>query len=370
MKKLGFGCMRLPVIDGKSGNVDKKAFCEMIDAFLEKGFSYFDTAWFYHESKSEIAVGECLVDRYPRDSFRLADKMPVKLIKEQKELDEYFFAQLEKCHVEYFDYYLLHDLGREVYDKVTRIDAFGYILQKKNEGKIKNIGFSFHDTADVLDKILTDHPEVDFVQLQINYLDWKNSAIQSEKCYNVACKHNKKVIVMEPVKGGTLANLPQNAEKILKKYSPDNSVASWAIRYCASLENVFMVLSGMSDMHQLEDNISYMENFVSLNEKEYELIENITDIINSNIAIPCTGCAYCINGCPSNINIPALFSLYNAEMQEDKTKPFTVQQVQYSRLTSDCGKASDCIGCGACEAMCPQHIEIRSELEKITQLFE
>ncbi len=370
MKKLGFGCMRLPIVDGKSGQVDKKAFCEMIDRFMDKGFCYFDTAWFYHESKSEIAVGECLVERYPRDRFVLADKMPVKLIKKQQELEGFFSAQLEKCRVEYFDYYLLHDLGREVYRKVNDIDAFGFIADKKEKGMIKNIGFSFHDTADVLDKILTDHPEVDFVQLQINYLDWENSAIQSKKCYKVACAHNKKVIVMEPVKGGTLARLPEEAEKMLLAHSPDMSCASWAIRYCASLDNVFMVLSGMSNMEQLLDNMSYMDSFSPMTEKEYEIIGNVTGIINSNIAVPCTGCAYCVDGCPAKINIPALFSLYNAEMQEDRTKPFTVQQVQYSRLTSGCGKASDCIDCGACEAMCPQHLEIRENLKKIAEIFD
>lgn len=247
---------------------------------------------------------------------------------------------------------------------------FAFLSEKKKAGLVKHIGFSFHDTADVLDGILTEHPEVDFVQIQLNYLDWENDTIQSRKCYETAKRHGKPVIVMEPVKGGTLADLPQEAENLLRIYRPDLSVASWAIRFAASHENVMLVLSGMSDLEQVKDNVSYMENFAPFAEEEYALVQKAADMINGSIAIPCTGCAFCINKCPKNIDIPKYFALYNADMRELETKAWTAQTMLYSHFSEQFGKASDCIGCGQCETICPQHIHIREWLKKVAARFE
>ena len=241
-RKLGFGLMRLPVINGEFSKVDTGAVSEMVDLFLSRGFTYFDTAWFYHDGASEAAVRECLVNRHPRATFLLADKMPLILVREEAELEKYFSAQLERRGVEYFDYYLIHDMGENRRKAAKETHVFEFLARKKREGFIRNIGFSFHDTADVLDSILTEHPEVDFVQIQLNYLDWTNDTIQSGKCYETAKKHNKPVIVMEPVKGGTLTRIPDAAEKLLTEHSPGMSPASWAIRFAASHDNVMLVL--------------------------------------------------------------------------------------------------------------------------------
>ena len=248
--------------------------------------------------------------------------------------------------------------------------VFEFLTGKKKAGLVKHIDFSFHDTADVLDEILTEHPEVDFVQIQLNYLDWENDTIQSHKCYETAKKHGKPVIVMEPAKGGTLANIPQEAENLFRAYRPDLSIASWAIRFAASHENVMLVLSGMSNLEQVRDNLSYMENFTPFTEEEYALVQKAADIINGSIAIPCTGCAYCINKCPENIAIPKYFALYNADMRELETKAWTAQTMLYSHFSEQFGKAGSCIACGQCEKICPQHLPIREWLKQVAARFE
>ena len=256
MKKLGFGCMRLPITDQNNQiSVDFQQFCDMVDSFIEQGFTYFDTAYMYHDFKSEEFVREALVKRHSRDSFTLATKMPTMFLKKEEDLERIFNEQLEKCGVEYFDYYLLHNLNAINYPIAEKFDAFDFIMKKKAEGKIKHIGFSYHDNAELLEEILTKHPEVDFVQLQINYLDWNSEGIQSGKCYNVATKHNKPVVVMEPIKGGTLINIPDEAKTLLTETDPNLSIASWAVRFAASLDNVMVVLSGMSNFEQLKDKL-------------------------------------------------------------------------------------------------------------------
>ena len=256
------------------------------------------------------------------------------------------------------------------YDVYKELDCFTWLKEKKAAGEVKHIGFSYHDSADFLDKVLTEHPEMEFVQLQINYLDWDSNAVQSAKCYEVAKKHGKPVIVMEPVKGGTLAEVPENVEKLFKDYDAELSVPSWAIRFAASLDNVMMVLSGMSTMEQVQDNTSYMENFVPLTEEEKELVHKAGEMINKNVVIPCTGCSYCTEGCPQHIAIPKYFSLYNAEMQEIKGKLWTPQGEYYDNLTKNFGKASECIGCGQCENVCPQHLPIIENLKEVADYFE
>lgn len=369
MKKLGFGLMRLPLLNEEDKkSIDKEQACQMTDLFLERGFTYFDTAYMYHEYESERAVKDFLVTRKDRGSYTLASKLPVMQLKEKEDMERIFNEQREKCGVEYFDYYLLHALDAEHYKTVKRLGCFEFAMQKKAEGKVKHVGFSFHDSADVLDEILTDHPEAEFVQLQLNYLDWEDAKVQSRKCYETAVKHGKKVVVMEPVKGGTLANLPAKAKEVLHGLHPDWSDASWAIRFVASLENVMVVLSGMSNLQQMEDNSGYMEQFEPLMEQEKKvLLGQVVDIIHEAAKIPCTACRYCVEGCPMSIAIPEYFALYNAEITEKGTPE---HKEQFEALAKEHGKPGDCVACGQCEGACPQHLPAIEWLKKVAEVFE
>lgn len=371
-KKLGFGLMRLPQADPNEwGTIDFETTNKMVDAFLAQGFTYFDTAWMYCGFNSESAVKTCLTSRYPRERFTLATKLHGGFFDTPEGMDDIFRQQLEKTGAGYFDYYLLHDIGEDHYKKYTELGSFEWLIDKKKSGLVKHIGFSYHDRAQLLDRVLTEHPEMEFVQLQINYLDWESEAIQSRLCYEVCMKHDKPVVVMEPVRGGTLSNnVPSAVEELFHSYNPDASLASWAIRFAASHPGVKMVLSGMGNMEMMMDNTSYMKEFIPLNEEELKLVFEAAELINANLAIPCTGCAYCVDGCPMNIPIPKYFSLFNAEKQEYANKGFTPQGGYYNRLGHNFGKASACVECGQCEEVCPQHLPIRDHLKEVAALFE
>ena len=370
-KKLGFGLMRLPLTDPNDGaSVDVELLKTMVDAFLEKGFTYFDTAWMYCGFQSECAIREALVKRHPRDSYTLADKLHAGFLKTKEDRERIFQEQLRKTGVDYFDYYLLHDVGTDHYKTYQELDCFRWLEEKKAQGLARHIGFSYHDNAELLDRVLIEHPEVEFVQLQLNYLDWDSEGVQSRKCYETAVKHGKPVIVMEPVKGGTLAHVPESVEKMFRDSRPEMSIPSWAIRFAASLEHVMVVLSGMSNMEQLLDNTDYMADFQPLSAQEQALVKKAVDAINSTIAIPCTGCSYCTEGCPQRIAIPKYFSLYNADLQEIKEKSWRPQGEYYTRLTMNFGKASDCLECGQCEQVCPQHLPIIRHLKDVAARFE
>ncbi len=366
-RKLGFGCMRLPVISGDSDQIDEAAFCRMTDTFLEQGFRYFDTAYPYHNGKSEEAVRRCLVERYARDRFLLADKMPVWLTKEYGDYQKIFDEQLARCGVSWFDFYLLHALGKERAAETEKSGGFDFVKKMKEEGKIRHIGFSFHDTADVLDEILQRHPEMEFVQLQINYYDWESAGVQSRRCYETAVKHGVPVIVMEPVKGGTLAQLTGEPARIFCELDEKASPASYAIRYAASLPEVVLVLSGMSDEGQLEENTSYMREFQPLSGEEQCAVGRVVGELEKLPVIPCTKCRYCTDGCPEKIRIPDLFDDYNLSVQFGVSER---NRRSYQMHTGQNGKAGDCIRCGRCEEQCPQHLKIRELLEKVAETFE
>lgn len=368
--KLGFGCMRLPITEPDNFKaVDIAQVERMVDEFIARGFTYFDTAYMYHDFESERIMRETLVKRHPRTAYTLTTKLPVMMIHSDEDQRRIFDEQLEKCGVDYFDYYLLHSINLKTYSRAKRLDSFGFIAEKRAEGKVRHIGLSFHDTADLLDEILTEHPEMEFVQLQINYLDWENESIQSRKCYEVARKHNKPIIVMEPVKGGTLAKVTPEAEALMRGYHPDRSIASWAIRYVASLEGIEMVLSGMSNYEQLDDNTLYMRHFEPLNDDERAIIDKTVEMLNAAIPIQCTACRYCVKGCPKHIAIPEYFNLYNANKQS-LNHLFSTQQFYYDTYTTRHGRASDCIACRKCESVCPQHLPIVEHLKRVSQMFD
>ena len=369
-KKLGFGCMRLPLLNKEDQtSFDYELINKLFDTYLEKGFTYFDTAYTYHSYHCEEAIRKALVERHPRDSFQLATKLPLRDFKDSEDMEHIFNEQLTNCGVDFFDYYLLHNMGSNVYEKCCKYGAFDFVQRKKAEGKIKVVGMSFHDMPELLEEILSKYgDELDFVQLQINYVDWEQANVQSRHCLEIANKYNKPVIVMEPCKGGTLVNIPEEAEKLMKDYNSAFSTASWAFRYAASQKGVFRVLSGMNSIEQVEDNALVMGDFVPLNEEENAIIKKVTKIINDKTAVQCTACEYCTHGCPKNIAIPKYFALYNSIMRT--TGSFSSQMVYYNNIAINNGKASECIDCKQCEKACPQHLSITTHLKDVVEKFE
>ena len=354
--------MRLPQKDGK---IDIEQTKEMVDKFLEAGFTYFDTAWAY--AGSEEAIKEALVDRYPREKFQLATKNAAWInCKTREEAISQFDVSLERTGAGYFDFYLLHNLGESRTKFFDDFDMWNFVLEKKKEGKIKHVGFSFHSTPEELEEILKKHPEMEFVQLQINYADWENPAIKSKECYEIARKYNKPVIIMEPVKGGMLANPPDKVKEYFKSKDKNASFASWAIKFAASLDGVITVLSGMSNIKQMNDNISYMRNFTKLSKEEQEIIDNAQKILATIPLINCTTCNYCAKVCPMKIGISGSFTALNY-LTLYKDKKAAKHQEQWLVTSHGLKKASECIKCGRCEKVCPQHLPIRKNLEKVVQ---
>ena len=368
--QFGFGCMRLPLLDAADQlSVDYPLTEKLIDTYLEQGFTYFDTAYTYHGYHGEEMVKKVLVDRHPRESFELATKLPLRDFRDEEDLENIFNEQLEHCGVDYFDYYLLHNMGTNVYQKCRKYDAFGFAARKKEEGKIRHLGMSFHDMPELLDEILGKYGDLlDFVQLQITYMDWEQPNVQSRRCLEVANKYGKPVFVMEPCKGGTLVNLPDEALRLMKEYAPEASAASWAFRFAASQEGVVRVLSGMNSMEQLMDNTATFKEFKPITEEEMAIIDQVREIIEKNTPIPCTACSYCTHGCPKQIAIPEYFALYNSIART--TLSFSSQASYYNNISLRHGKAGDCIGCRQCEKACPQHLPITDYLKDVAEKFE
>ena len=367
--KLGFGLMRLPKLE--NGDIDIEQVKVMVDMFLDAGLTYFDTAYVYDDGKSEEAARDALVLRHPRESFTLATKMNAWLgMPTKEEVEKQLEISLERTQAGYFDYYLLHAIQDNNYERYEELGLFDFVKQAKEKGLVRHWGFSFHATPERLDEILTRHPDAEFVQLQINYADWDNPQVQSRRCLEVARAHGKSVVVMEPVKGGQLANPIDDIKELFKSYNPDASFASWAIRFVASQDGIITVLSGMSNIAQMADNVSYMGNFQPLNDEEKEVIRKAQEILDSINMIPCTGCRYCTKGCPMGIRIPDLFSLKNRQLLNGIADHDEKLVERYNRMTADSAKASDCLQCGQCEGACPQGINIIERLQDIAASFE
>lgn len=359
---LGFGCMRFPVIDGDDKKIDYEKSLEMIDYAYKNGVNYFDTAYGYHGGESEKFVGVAL-KRYPRESFFLASKMPPWFVKEKSDIERIFNEQLERCQVEYFDFYLEHSLNDENYDKLESYDTYNFLIEKKKEGKIRNLGFSFHGSLECLERIVSDH-EWDFCQLQYNYLDTEISNAQKE--YEIIRKHNLPLIVMEPVRGGALANLCDEANAILKEARPDKSIASWAIRFAASNDNILTVLSGMSNEEQVKDNIATMTDFEKITESDAVALDKAAKIFKEYFSVPCTKCRYCTKDCPQGIDIPEMLSLWGRYRLHKNESDY----IERYHKVEEQARAKNCISCHLCESFCPQNIKIVDIMDDLKELNE
>ena len=367
--KFGFGCMRLPLTDANDPtSIDQDLFNEMVDIYMEKGFNYFDTSYAYHNGTSETAIRKAVVERYPRESFKICDKMPTWALTCEEDNDKFVKEMLERLGIDYFDVFFIHNINGPWFKNAVKANTFEYVKKMKEDGIAKQIGFSFHDKADLLEKVLDEYGDIfDIVQLELNYLDWEDPSIEAHKCYDLCAKHGLDVYVMEPLKGGVIVNPSDEIKNDFKQFNPDKSIASMAIRFCASLEHVKIVLSGMSKMDDLLDNIDTYENFEILSDEENEFLEKMAQKLSENLAVPCSECGYCVDACPEMIPIPEYFNLYNTSKNQPESD---IYRLYYDKLADEKVPADECTYCGTCLDYCTQKIDIPEELEKVCEHFE
>lgn len=367
--KFGFGCMRLPLTDESNPtSVNQELFNKMVDKYLEKGFNYFDTSYAYHGGVSETAIRKAVVERYPRESYQICDKMPTWALTSKEDNEKFVNEMLERLGIDYFDVFFVHNINVPWLKLAEEHDSFEYIKKMKDDGVAHKIGFSFHDDSKLLKEVLEKYGDfIDIVQLELNYLDWEDPAIEARKCYELCVEHDLDVYVMEPLKGGVIVNLPDEIKNDFKKFSPDKSIASFAIRFCASLDNVKIVLSGMSKMSDLDDNIDTYENFEPLSDVEHEFLEKMASKLRKSVAVPCSECGYCIDACPEMIPIPEYFNLYNTSKNQPESN---IYRLYYDKLGDEKVPASECTYCGTCVEHCTQKIDIPEALEKVCEHFE
>lgn len=368
-EKFGFGCMRLPQTDENDPTkVDQELFNQMVDVYMEKGFNYFDTSYAYHNGVSEVAIRKAVVERYPRESFKICDKMPTWALTSEEDNDKFVNEMLERLGIDYFDVFFIHNINVPWYNLAEKANTFEYVKKMKENGIVKKIGFSFHDNSSLLSEVLDKYGDIfDIVQLELNYLDWEDKAIEAHKCYDLCVEHGLDVYVMEPLKGGVIVNPPKEIENDFKEFNPDKSIASFALRFCASLEHVKIVLSGMRNMDDLLDNCDTFENFEVLSDEESKFLEKMADKLHSKLAVPCSECGYCVDACPEMIPIPEYFSLYNKSKNQPESN---IYRNYFDKLADEKVPADDCTYCGTCIDYCTQHIDIPEELEKVCEHFQ
>ena len=367
--KFGFGCMRLPVTDKNDPtSIDQELFTQMVDIYMEKGFNYFDTSYAYHNGVSETAIRKAVVERYPRESFKICDKLPTWALTRESDNEKFVNEMLERLGIDYFDVFFIHNINTPWFKLAETHNSFEYVKKMKENGIAKKIGFSFHDNAELLEKVLDKYgDDLDVVQLELNYLDWEDPSIESHKCYDLCVKHGLDVYVMEPLKGGVIVNPNDEIKNDFKEFNSDKSIASFALRFCASLEHVKIVLSGMSKMDDMLDNCSTFENFEVLTQKESDFLERMALKLKDNVAVSCSECGYCVDACPEMIPIPEYFNLYNTSKNQPESN---IYRLYYDKLADEKVSAEECTYCGTCLDFCTQKIDIPEELEKVCEHFQ